>query len=84
MATTISDYLGVTALGLQGVHGEDGVAGAVQAYVTLTILTGVIPDLQIIHNSHQQVTFIQNGRAYIYRLGPTDWSEFMPGNGQSQ
>ena len=39
-------YLGVPTLGLQGVHGQDVVAGGVQGDLTLPILTTVISDLQ--------------------------------------
>ena len=39
-------YLGVPTLGLEGVHGQDVVAGGVQGDLTLPILTTVISDLQ--------------------------------------
>ena len=38
-------YLGVATLGLQGVHGEDGV-GRVQSDTPLAILTRVVTDLK--------------------------------------
>ena len=45
-------YLRVATLGLQGVHGEHGVARDVQGNLALTIFTVVIPDLEVI-NKHQ-------------------------------
>ena len=39
-------YLGVSTLGLEGVHGQDVVAGGVQGNLGLPILTTVISDLK--------------------------------------
>ena len=39
-------YLGVSTLGLEGVHGQHVVAGGVQGDLALPILTTVIPDLE--------------------------------------
>ena len=42
----VPPYLGVSTLGLEGVHGQDVVAGGVQGDLALPILTTVIPDLE--------------------------------------
>ena len=42
----VSPYLGVSTLGLEGVHGQHVVAGGVQGDLGLPILTAVIPDLE--------------------------------------
>ena len=39
-------YLGISTLGLEGVHGQHIVPGGVQGDLTLPILTAVIPDLE--------------------------------------